>query len=124
MRPRVSLALLLALPAVAIAEPLPDGPYACLILGTGATLAPVYNASVLGTIVLEGGAYRSTGYHGSGKVAREGERLRFGGGPFDGWVAAVGRNSSGPFFRFREKAHSDPGGKTEIGDHLCFLRKK
>lgn len=37
--------LLLALPAIALAEPLPDGRHACLILGTGATLAPVYDTS-------------------------------------------------------------------------------
>ncbi len=124
MRP-LPLLLLLALSVPALAEPIPDGRYSCQILGTGMNYMPTYNASVLGSFVLEGDGYRAEGYKNEGgKVVRDGELLRFKGGPFDGWVAATGKNSSGPFFRFREKNHGDPGVKTEIGDHLCFLRKK
>jgi hypothetical protein len=118
--------LALALPLVASAStPLPDGKYACLVLGTGMNYVPTYDASVLGTIVLRDGGYVAEGYKGAGgKVTRKpDDRLRFEGGPLDGWVAAIDQNSSGPFFRFREKSHGDPGPKTRIGDHLCFLRK-
>ncbi len=118
------LALLVAV-AASGAEVLPDGRYSCLVLGTGMNFIPTYDASVLGSLVLAAGTYRAESYkNAGGKVKRDGDRLRFSDGPFDGWVAAIDRNSSGPFFRFREKNHAEPGAKTEIGDHLCFLRKK
>lgn len=120
----VTLALMAA-GAASGAESLPDGRYSCLVLGAGPNFMPTYNASVLGSFVLERGTYRAEAYkNAGGKVTRDGDRLHFSGGPVDGWVAAIDKNSSGPFFRFREKSHGDPGAKTEYGDHLCFLRKK
>jgi hypothetical protein len=114
-------------PAQAQAGALPDGDYACQLLSfkPGATAfvyTPAYAISLLGTISLRGGHYEASASHRGGRVER-GAQLRFIDGPWAGWVAATGSNSTGPYFRVRPDTSGAPGDSTKAGDHLCFLQR-
>lgn len=41
----------------------------------------------------------------------------------DGWVAATGRNSTGPFLRVRSSNRLAPGTDAKVGDDICYGKK-
>jgi hypothetical protein len=103
---------------------LPDGAYKCQTRalapsGSGAAFAQ----SILGTITISGQRYGATGQDGErsgGKFQLDApaKRVRFNGGPLDGWVGAV--EASGKF-RFSGKTPQEPGDSLRVNDHLCAL---
>ncbi len=101
---------------------LPDGRYGCQMIGYGLAGSPAFTASPLGYFVLSNGTYESPSYKSSGKTTVSGTRIAFAGGKFDGWVAAIETTSSTVYFRFG-KDHGDPGDRSQVGDHLCYLQK-
>ena len=101
---------------------LPDGRYGCQTMGYGIGGSPAVTASPLGYFVLSNGTYDSPSYKGGGKTKVTGNRIGFVGGPFDGWVAAIERATSTVYFRFGQD-HKDPGDRSQVGDHLCYLQK-
>ncbi len=110
---------------------LPDGPYSCSRL----TLAPGYRGSLqpdyvpshidnlVGQVVIRGERYEAPELKKGGTVRQTGARLTFVDGPLAGWVAATGRNSTGPFFRVRGSSMGDPGAQVKVGDDLCYGRR-
>lgn len=103
---------------------LPDGAYRCQVrtLAPGGA-GPSFAASILGAITIAGQRYGATGADGErsgGKLAVDGaaRRVRFSGGPLDGWVGAI----DGPGkLRFSGKTPADPGDSLRVNDHLCTL---
>lgn len=73
-------------------------------------------------VVLKGDRYEATELKRGGAVKRAGTQLIFVDGPLAGWVAATGRNSTGPFFRVRSGDRSAPGTEVKVGDDLCYGR--
>lgn len=120
-----------AQPVAPARDGIPDGPYSCsrlsYVTGWRGNLEPSFSMSYIDNrvskVILKGDRYEAAELKQGGAVKRAGTQLVFVDGPLAGWVAATGRNSTGPFFRVRGGARSDPGTEVKVGDDLCYGRR-
>lgn len=107
------------------------GAYQCQTLRYGTLVNGMYQtayvASALGAFEVDAdGTYRSASYpsKGNGRTRATSNTVTFENGPYAGYVAEVGSNSSGAYIRFGAKLSEPPAASMQFNEHVCYRKSK